>query len=79
MLKKQWLDLRCGHVGYVGGGEWGGVCLYMVCVVWYGVCSVFMCIWHDMCTLVYMGCGGVFVCDVYVCECEHGMVCVYAV
>lgn len=34
-MLKQWLDLRCGHVGYVGGGEWGGVFVYGVCgVVW---------------------------------------------
>lgn len=58
----------------------GGVFVYGVCGV-DGVCCVYMCIWHDKCTLVYVGCGGgvVFVCDVYVCECEHGMVCVYAV
>lgn len=58
MLRKQWLDLRCGHVGYVGGGEWGGVCLYIVCVVlWCMQCAHVHMAWH-----VYAGVRGVWGC-----------------
>lgn len=59
MLRKQWLDLRCGSVGYDGGGK-GEVFVYSVCgVVWYMQCVHVHLAWH-----VYIGICGVWGCGV---------------
>ena len=49
--------------------------VYAVCTCAFGMACVHWYMWG----VGVWGAGMVFVCDVYVCRCEHDMVCVYVV